>query len=116
MITAAILFAIAALGGVVMALIRFSGRDYPPLALALIHGLFAAAGLVTLALVAFGPGIVTIARVALLIFFGAAIGGFALFYYHMKSRALPISYVVVHGAAAVIAFVLLIVAVISRGS
>ena len=42
--TAAILFAIAALGGITMAMIRFTGRDYPPMWLAIIHGLFAAAG------------------------------------------------------------------------
>ncbi len=115
MTTAVVLFAIAALGGVVMALMRFSGRDYPPMALALVHGLFAAAGLVALFLVAFAPGVAMTAKIALFVFLGAAIGGFVLFSYHLKRRALPISYVVVHGLVAVIAFVLLITALMSHG-
>jgi len=114
MAIAAILFAIAALGGVIMALIRFSGRDYPPMALAIIHGLFAAAGLIALLVVVFGPGVAILARIALILFIGAAIGGFAMFSYHVKSRPLPVSYVVIHGLVAVIAFVLLIVSMMSR--
>jgi glucose uptake protein GlcU len=114
MIIAAVLFAIAALGGVIMALIRFSGRDYPPVALAVIHGLFAAAGLITLIIVAIAPGVALSIRIALLLFLGAAIGGFSLVYYHAKSRPLPISYVVVHGLVAVIAFVILIVGIMAR--
>ena len=114
MIIAAILFAIAALGGVVMALIRFSGRDYPPVALAVIHGLFAAAGLVTLIVVAVAPGVALSIRIALLLFLAAAIGGFSLVYYHAKGRPLPISYVVIHGLVAVIAFVILIAGIMSR--
>jgi glucose uptake protein GlcU len=114
MIIAAVLFAIAALGGVIMALIRFSGRDYPPVALAVIHGLFAAAGLITLIIAAIAPGVALSIRIALLLFLGAAIGGFSLVYYHAKSRPLPISYVVVHGLVAVIAFVILIVGIMAR--
>jgi hypothetical protein len=114
MTIAAILFAIAALGGVIMALIRFSGRDYPPMALAIIHGLFAAAGLITLLVVVFAPGVAPLAKVALVLFIVAAIGGFVTFAYHLKSRPLPISYVVIHGLVAVIAFVLLIVTIMNR--
>ena len=114
MIIAAILFAIAALGGVIMALIRFSGRDYPPVALAVIHGLFAAAGLVTLIVAAIAPGVALSIRIALLLFLGAAVGGFSLVYYHAKGRPLPIPYVVVHGLVAVIAFVILIVGIMMR--
>jgi len=114
MIIAAVLFAIAALGGVIMALLRFSGRDYPPVALAVIHGLFAAAGLITLIIAAIAPGVALSIRIALLLFLGAAIGGFSLVYYHAKSRPLPISYIVVHGLVAVIAFVILIVGIMAR--
>jgi len=113
MVIAAILFAIAALGGVVMALIRFSGRDYPPVALAVVHGLFAAAGLIALLLTAFAPGVATSIRIALLLFMLAAIGGFSLVYFHAKRRPLPISYVVIHGLVAVLAFGILIVGIMS---
>lgn len=114
MTVAAVLFALAALGGVVMALMRFSGRDYPPAALAVVHGLAAAAGLVALIVAVFGAGVAMMAKVALVLFLGAAIGGFVLLSYHMKRQPLPISYVVVHGLVAVVAFVLLIVAMMSR--
>ena len=116
MTVAAILFAIAALGGVVMALMRLSGRDYPPMALAIVHGLFAAAGLVALIVALVSAAIPTMAKIALILFLGAAIGGFVLFSYHLKKRALPISYVIGHGIVAVIAFVILIAAIMSRGS
>jgi glucose uptake protein GlcU len=114
MIAAAILFAIAALGGIVMALIRFSGRDYPPVFLAVIHGVFAAAGIVTLLVAALAPGVALSIRVALILFVGAAIGGFALVYFHANKRPLPISYIVIHGLVAIIAFIILIVGIMSR--
>jgi glucose uptake protein GlcU len=106
--TAAILFAIAAVGGLIMAMIRFSGRDYPPMWLAIIHGLFAAAGLVALLLLVFGGGAATSLWIALLLFVIAAIVGFVLFSHHLKSRALPIPTMVIHALVAVVAFVILI--------
>jgi hypothetical protein len=97
-----------------MALIRFSGRDYPPMALAIIHGLFAAAGLIALLVVVFTSAVAMLAKIALILFIGAAIGGFVMLGYHTKRRPLPISYVVIHGLVAVIAFVLLIVAMMGQ--
>jgi hypothetical protein len=114
MIIAAVLFAIAAVGGVVMALMRLSGRELPPMALAIVHGLFAAAGLVTLLLVVFSPGVTLLPKIALLVFLAAAVGGFVMFGYHLKNRPLPIPFVLIHGAVAICAFVLLIVAILSR--
>jgi len=107
--TAAILFAIAALGGIIMAMIRFSGRDYPPMWVAIIHGLFAAAGLVTLLLFVFGGAAATSHWVALVLFVVAAIVGFVLFSYHLKSRPLPIPTMVIHALIAVVALVVLLV-------
>ena len=46
--TATALLAIAALGGLVMAAIRFSGKDHPPTALAMLHGFLAAAAVTLL--------------------------------------------------------------------
>lgn len=111
MITAVVLFAIAALGGIIMAVMRFSGRELPPMGLAVVHGLFAAAGLVALivALVSYGYSVATV--IALLGFLGAALGGFYLFSLHLRKQALPIPYVVVHGAFAVISFIILLVGV-----
>jgi hypothetical protein len=103
-----ILFAAAALGGLTLAILRF--RDKPlPTPLALGHGAIAAAGLVTLALVAVPHGAPSLARVALGLFGVAALGGFALFSFQLRKQKLPIGIVVVHGLVAVTAFVILLV-------
>jgi len=102
------LFAIAAVGGIVLAVIRFKGKPYPPLGLALVHGAVAAAGLVTLiALVAQSSG-GSSAKTALALFVVAALGGFALFFHHVRKVALPVWLVVVHALVAVAAFLILL--------
>jgi hypothetical protein len=109
MVAALVLFAVAALGGVVMAVMRFKGKPYPPLGLALVHGAAAAAGLVALiSIVVKGvhPSIVT---TSLVLFVVAALGGFALFFHHLRKVALPIWLVVVHALVAVVAFLILLV-------
>ncbi len=112
MTTALILFAIAAVGGLILAVIRFRGQPYPPLGLAIVHGLFAAAGLVALiAGVAQGHA-PSRATIALIIFLVAALGGFVLFFTHLRKAALPIGLVVVHALAAVVAFVILLISVL----
>jgi hypothetical protein len=112
MITALILFAIAALGGLVLAAIRFSGRPYPPLALALVHGGAAAAGLIALIVAVANAGAPDLAKVSLALFLGAAIGGFVLLSHHLRKLALPIWLVVVHALVAVVAFLLLLTRVL----
>jgi glucose uptake protein GlcU len=111
MTTAAILFAIAALGGAVLAAMRLGGRELPPMGLAIVHGLFAAAGLVTLIVAVVGAGFSTATAVALVGFVIAAIGGFVLFSYHLRRQALPVTYVFGHGAVAVVSFVILLLAI-----
>lgn len=111
MTTALILFAVAALGGLVMAVMRFGGRELPPLGLAIVHGLFAAAGLVALILALVGHGFSLAGTIALVGFVGAALGGFYLFSLHMKRQALPVPYVLVHGLFAVASFVILLLGV-----
>jgi hypothetical protein len=111
MTVAAVLLAVAALGGVVMAAMRFGGRELPPMALAIIHGLFAASGLVALILFVVNSAAPTLALVSLVGFVIAALGGFMLFAHHLRGKALPSNYVVVHGAGAVVSFVLLLAAI-----
>lgn len=108
-IVAAVLFGVAALGGLVLALMRFRGREIPSLALALVHGLVAASGLVLLLIAVAGGGLATLALVALIIFGVAALGGFAIFSFHLRKKALPKPLIVVHAVVAVGAFVLLLV-------
>jgi hypothetical protein len=111
MTVAAILFAVAAVGGLVMAAMRFGGRELPPMGLAIVHGLFAAAGLVTLIAAVVGSNASWAAIVAAIGFVVAALGGFMLFSYHLRRQALPVNYVVIHGAGAVISFVILLAAI-----
>ena len=104
---ALVLFAVAAVGGVVLAVLRFKGRPYPPMGLALVHGAVAAAGLVALILAAQDQG-ASSAKRALVLFLVAALGGFGLFFHHLRKVALPIWLVVVHAVVAVVAFLILL--------
>ena len=115
MTVAAVLFAVAALGGVVMAAMRFGGRELPPMALALVHGLFAASGLAALILFVMNSTASTLAWVALVGFVIAALGWFMLFSHHLRGKALPVNYVVIHGAGAVLSFVILLAAIFAAG-
>lgn len=110
MTIALIAFGIAAVGGLVLAGIRFSGKPYPPLGLALVHGAFAAAGLVILLTALGKDDTSTLAWLALLLFLGAAGGGFVLFSQHWRKVALSRGLVVVHALVAVVAFVFLLIA------
>jgi hypothetical protein len=110
MVTATILFALAAVGGAVMAALRLGGRELPPIALALLHGALAAAGLITLIVTIVGNVVPTLAVAALIGFIIAALGGFTLlFLFHLKQKALPIPVMLVHAGVAVISFILLLV-------
>jgi len=111
MVLAAVLFGIAALGGIAMAIMRLSGKELPPMALALVHGLFAAAGLITLLVTVIGANVSTQSEIALAGFVLAALGGFFLFSYHLRGKALPVPIVLVHGVVAVISFVLLLMGI-----
>ena len=112
MTTAAILFAIAAIGGATMAAMRLGGRELPPTALAVVHGLLAAAGLVVLIMTVTSQTVPMMAMVALAGFVLAALGGFTLFFlYQLKKRALPIPLMLVHGGVAALSFILLLVVI-----
>lgn len=111
MILAAVLFGIAALGGAVMAFMRLSGKELPPMGLAIVHGLFAAAGLVALLVAVVGANASTQSQIALAGFVLAALGGFFLFSFHLRQKALPVPIVLVHGVVAVISFVILLLGI-----
>ncbi len=102
---ALVLFVLAALAGATLAYMRIVKKDVS-MPLAIVHGIFAAAGLVTLSLGVTGMGGGG-ATAALIVFLLAAIGGFTLFSFHLRTRPLPVPLVLIHGIAAVAAFVLL---------
>ncbi|HVV49578.1 MAG TPA: hypothetical protein VHO06_07960 [Polyangia bacterium] len=109
MTVALVLFAIAALGGLVLASIRFRGSN-PPLALALVHGAAAAAGLIALIVAVVHAGAAaSLPRIALALFLVAALGGFVLFAAHLRKKNIPVPLMLIHAVVAVGGFVTLLV-------
>ena len=101
-----LVFAIGALGGLVLAAHVLRGK-FAPWALSLLHALLGAIGLVMLILMlAQGdtPQRVVIGFVLLLI---AALGGFFLASFHLRKQLPPKAVVVVHASVAVIGFLTL---------
>jgi hypothetical protein len=109
--TSTVLFAISALGGALMALIRFTGKPHPPSWLAMLHGFLAAAGLTLLVYAAFATSVPSLATLALILFLVAAAGGVLLnLRFHLHGIPLPKWLVLTHGGVAVIGFICLLMA------
>ena len=111
---AILVFAVGALGGLVLAnsVLRGKLASWP---LSLLHMALGATGLVLTALVVLGggtnvPGMVPI---ALLILVVAALGGFYLASYHVRQTSPASAVVVIHAGLAVIGFLLLCAATFS---
>ena len=109
MLTIAILvFAVGALGGVVLAKSVLRGR-LPSWGLSLLHAALGATGLVLTAIVVLGgsedgQGIIPVALVILIV---AALGGFYLASHHARQVPGPKPVVLIHAGAAVVGFLLL---------
>lgn len=106
---AIIIFAIGAVGGLVLASSVLRGR-LAPWALSIIHMLLGATGLVLTALVVLGgsdagKGVIPI---ALLILVVAALAGFYLASVHAKKVIAPRAAVLTHATVAVVGFLLLL--------
>ncbi len=109
--TSTALLALGALGGLVMAGMRFAGRPHPPPSLAMLHGLLAGAALTLLLYAAATVGLPSLAISALVLFLVAAAGGTVLnINYHWKHLALPKWLVLVHAFVAIVGFVMLLMA------
>lgn len=113
MLTYAIaVFAIAALGGLVLAASVLRGR-LAPWAISILHALLGASGLVLLILAVLrgeGAGRAT-AALALLVL--AALGGFYLASMHLRKRIAPKAVVFVHAGIAIAGFLTLLSAVLA---
>lgn len=106
------LLGIAALGGITMALIRFSRKQNPPSWLAMLHGLLAASGLTLLLYALFAAGIGRMAQAGLGFLLLASVGGIVLNQkYQWRSVLLSPAWVIGHAILAVIGFTLLLFAV-----
>ena len=100
--TATVLLAIAALGGLAMAIMRFAGADRPPSWLAMLHGLLAGSGLTLLIYGGLTIGIARNAWMGIAMLVIAALGGVVLnLAYHDKRLPLPKGFVIVHALLAV---------------
>jgi len=109
--TACGLLALAALGGITMAGIRFAGKPQPPIWLAMGHGFLSAAALTLLLYAWFTIGLPALASWALLLLLIAAAGGaFLNLNYHWKMQPLPKGMIVGHAGIAVIGLALLLAA------
>ena len=109
--TASVLLALAALGGLGMAGIRFAGKPQPPIWLAMAHGFLSAAALTLLLYAWFTVGLPALASWALVLFLLAAAGGaFLNLNYHWKMLPLPKGMIVGHAGVAVVGFGLLLAA------
>ena len=109
MLTIAVLvFAIGAVGGLVLANSVLRGR-LASWGLSLLHAALGATGLVLTALVVLGGSadVASIVSTALLILVVAALAGFFLASYHARKISPPRAAVVAHAAIAVVGFLLL---------
>lgn len=105
-----ILFAVAAVGGATLAVRKFTGKGMP-LSLAAFHGIFAAAGLITLAVNVYNDSSNKLMNISLVLFIIFALVGFILLSYHLRKKAHPVALIGLHGAGAVVSFLRLLVAV-----
>jgi hypothetical protein len=105
---AVLIFAIGALGGLIMATRVLRGQ-FAPWALSLLHAALGATGLVLTAIVVLGKSanVASIVPIALLILVVAALGGFYLASIHARRQHPPRSVVFIHAGVAVVGFLLL---------
>ncbi|MBF6024424.1 hypothetical protein [Lysobacter niastensis] len=110
--TALLVFAIAALGGLVLASHVLRGR-LAPWAISIAHALLGASGLVLLILIALQGGAPARVTAALGILVLAALGGFYLASIHLRGKIAPKAVVFVHAGVAVVGFLTLLSAVLA---
>jgi glucose uptake protein GlcU len=108
--TSLILFAVAAVAGLTMAIMHFRGVSPPKTVLAVVHGLFAASGLVALLLALIKLGFGGKPGLAFGLLVAAALGGFVLVSFHAQKKRLPSALVVGHALIAVAGFATLLIA------
>jgi len=114
--TASILFVIAALGGLLMAVIRFSTRHNPPAWLAMLHGLLAASGLTLVVYSLCTQQVPSTVLIALVLFLLAAGGGAVMsLAYKWRQRLLPTWLVIAHALLAATALIILLLAAFGAG-
>jgi uncharacterized membrane protein len=105
---AVLIFAIGAVGGLVMAT-RVLRNQLAPWALSLLHAALGATGLVLTAIVVLGKSeaVSSVVPIALLVLVVAALGGFFLASFHARRQLPSRGVVFTHAGLAVVGFLLL---------
>jgi hypothetical protein len=102
-----LIFAVAAALGLGLAALYARGKLSLPLAM--VHGGAAATALILLIVAAVTARTSSLGNFALAGFVIAALGGFVLIYNHLSKGQLPKWLIAVHGAVAVLSFILLLI-------
>ncbi|MGH9793557.1 MAG: hypothetical protein ACRD5G_02185 [Candidatus Acidiferrales bacterium] len=115
LVYALVLFGLAAALGFLMLTLRALGRSWP-LGLALVHGLFAASGLVLVLYAVLTVGADRRLGIAAVLFVLAALFGFTLLIQHLRRKTLPsVPSILLHGLTALVAFLLLLLYISTGG-
>lgn len=112
LINALIVFAVAALGGLILATRVLRGR-LAPWALSILHALLGATGLVLLVVVFLQGAASARVTAALGLLVLAALGGFYLALIHYRGQIAPKAVVFIHAGVAVAGFLTLLSAVLA---
>lgn len=104
---ALIVFAIAAVGGLILAAHVLRGK-FAPWALSVLHALLGAAGLVLLIVLLLQGATMQRVLAGFVLLLVAALGGFFLASFHLRRKLPPKAVVLVHASVAVIGFLTLL--------
>jgi hypothetical protein len=104
---ALIVFAIAAVGGLILAAHVLRGK-FAPWALSVLHALLGAAGLVLLIVLLLQGATTQRVLAGFVLLLVAALGGFFLASFHLRRKLPPKAVVLVHASVAVIGFLTLL--------
>lgn len=105
--TALIVFAIAAVGGLILAAHVLRGK-FAPWALSVLHALLGATGLVLLIVLLLQGATTQRVLAGFVLLLVAALGGFFLASFHLRRKLPPKAVVLVHASVAVIGFLTLL--------
>lgn len=109
---AVIIFAVAAVGGLLLAANVLKGK-LAPWSISIVHALVGATGLIVLIYSVLQGATVARVTAALALLVIAALGGFFLASYHLRGKIAPKGVVIIHAGVAVAGFLTLLSAVLA---
>jgi len=109
-----VIFVITASAGMTMLVLRLRRGKNPPAVLAIVHGIFAACGLVVLTIAPAVAGLSVKAVIATVLYEFAGMAGFGAASFHLRGKLLPVYLAAVHASIAVTATVLLVLGIMAH--